>query len=77
MAAWLEPRLTEAEREQLDVVRSGALRDRSGALQREPHHDLRTAAGLPGAREAQQLLASLVTTLTPLTAAEPRRSLPH
>ena len=77
VAAWLEPRLTETERQQLDVVRSAARRDLSGPLQREPHHDLRTAAGLPGAREAQQLLASLVTTLTPLPAAGPRRSLPH
>ena len=77
VAARLDPRLTEAERQQLEVVRSGALRDLFGALQREPHDDLRTAAGLPGAREAQQLLASLVTTLTPLPAAGPRRSLPH
>ncbi len=77
VAAWLEPCLTEAERQQLEIVRSGALRDLSGALQREPHHDLRTAADLPGAREAQQLLASLVTTRTPLPAAGPRRSLPH
>jgi hypothetical protein len=76
VAAWLEPRLTEAERQQLHDARRDALRELAGTLRREPRHDLRTAAGLPGTHEAKQLLASLVTTLAPVLPPSPA-SLPH
>jgi hypothetical protein len=68
VAAWLEPRLSESERQELDAARQLALRELAASLLREPSHELRTAAGLPDAREAQQLLAGLALTLAPALA---------
>lgn len=65
VAAWLEPRLSDAEREQLHAARLDALRELSVSLKREPSHELQAAAGLPGSREAEQLLAALAHTLAP------------
>jgi hypothetical protein len=68
VAAWLEPRLSDAEREQLAGARLGALRELSVSLQRDPSSELRSGAGLPGAVEAEQLLAALARTLAPALA---------
>lgn len=68
VAAWLEPRLSQAEREQLESARLGALRELSVSLQRAPSGEVQSVAGLPGAREAEQLLAALARTLAPALA---------
>jgi hypothetical protein len=69
VAAWLEPRLSDAERDRLHTARLGALRELSASLEQEPSHELRAATGLPGAREAEQLLAGLADVLAPAIAA--------
>jgi len=68
VAAWLEPRLSDAEREQLHAARLRALRELSVSLQRGPSRELQGAAGLPGSLEAEQLLAALTRTLAPALA---------
>ncbi|MDB4943469.1 MAG: putative lipoprotein [Labilithrix sp.] len=65
VAAWLETRLTVDERQQVDDARQHALAELVEAARHEASEELRGAAGLPGAREAQQLLAGLRATLTP------------
>ena len=65
IAAWLEPRLSNAERKQLHGARVECLRELSLSLERPPSEELLTGAGVPGPREAKQLLAGLAHTLAP------------
>ncbi len=63
VAAWLEPRLSEEERQQLDRARAEALDELAVSMTREPGPELIASVGLPPARAARQLLAALASTL--------------
>jgi hypothetical protein len=59
VAAWLEPQLSSDERELVNEARRRAIADLRVELAADPHPDLRTRAGMPGAVEAISLLDSL------------------
>jgi hypothetical protein len=63
VAAWVEPRLSPAEREQLATARVDALRELCISVQRDPTDEGLRAAGVPGRLEAEQLLSALTGTL--------------
>jgi len=63
VAAWLEPRLSASERKELDSARRDALVALAAAVIAEPSIELTRGAGVPPARAATQLLASLATVL--------------
>ena len=65
VAAWVEPLLSQAEREQLARARMHALHELSVSLQRDPTDEALRAAGVPGPLEADQLLSALTTALAP------------
>ncbi len=63
VAAWLEPRFSADERQQLHTARAHALQELRASLEREPSLAVRATAGLPAAREAKQLLSALASGL--------------
>jgi hypothetical protein len=69
VAAWVEPLLSPAEREQLATARLDALRELSVSVQRHASDESLRAAGVPGPLEAEHLLTALASTLAPALAA--------
>lgn len=65
VANWLEPRLSAAEQADLARARAWALQELALSLDPGPGIELARTAGLPGAGEARELLAALVSTLAP------------
>ena len=59
VAAWLEPRLTAAERREVDDARRQAIEALRGELAEDPPASLSNAIGLPNACEAVRLLQVL------------------
>lgn len=59
VAAWAEPRLSEAARARVHAARRQAVATLRKELEREPALELRTAAGLPSAAESLVLLEQL------------------
>lgn len=59
VAAWLEPRLTDSERERVDAARAQALRDLATSLDGTIPAELEEICGLPSRARARKLLGSL------------------
>jgi hypothetical protein len=59
VAAWLEPRLSAAERREIDDARRQALAGLRAELAQDPPEELSKTTGLPSACEALRLLQSL------------------
>jgi hypothetical protein len=59
VAAWLEPRLSAAERREIDDARRQALAGLRAELVQDPPEELSKTAGLPSACEALRLLQAL------------------
>jgi hypothetical protein len=68
VADWVEPLLSQAEREQLARARVDALHELAVSLQRDPTDEALRAAGVPGPLEADQLLSALTSALAPALA---------
>lgn len=66
LAAWLAPRLTEAEADRVDRAFEDAVAQLSALVLVEPPAALREVAGVPSAREGRALLAALRATLETL-----------
>jgi hypothetical protein len=66
LAAWLAPRLTEAEADRVDRAFEDAVAQLSALVLVEPPAALREVAGVPSAREGRALLAALRATLATL-----------
>jgi hypothetical protein len=59
VAAWLEPRLSAAERREIDEARRQALAGLRAELAQDPPEELSKITGLPSACEALRLLQAL------------------
>lgn len=66
LAAWLAPRLTEAEADRVDRAFEAALVELSASALVEPPEALREVAGVPSASDARALLDALRATLEAL-----------
>ena len=63
IAAWIEPRLSDAERRELELARSGAIGELRAEMAIAPDPELVRVVGLPSARIASALLDHVAETL--------------